>query len=225
MDLFAVLRELPSVSRVSHLYDEVGERTIDFVFFLCPKMAKGFKLSRHRTGLTTRYTPGNSKSTEDRLPRVTTFVKEAEGLGICFTVSALFSAADALILFPVPLSPPPEPEVNGFRLISNYGIVRERMDQFVDLYTRRPWCGRVPDRVIGAETDRLISFCPDKTPSNVAQDFVERVLAGFALDGVLLREGAFVENPVLLGVETPEVTILQNSMLPREKWLPVVQLV
>jgi len=43
-------------------------------------------------------------------------------------------------------------------------------------------------------------------------------------DGVLLR-AFFLQNPVLLGVETPEVTILQNSMLPREEWLPVVQLV
>lgn len=75
------------------------------------------------------------------------------------------------------------------------------------------------------EEERLLELLPTTVPKNLAADFVRRVFAGFALDGILIRKGEFgTKNPVILGVESPGVGVLQNAALPKGQWLPVIQL-
>lgn len=224
MDTFEVVRGLGSVERVSNLYPQTGMPLLNFVFFLCPRMkASGFKLNRNKTGLVIEYVKGNSKSTEERMEKVRVFTKEAREAGIDFTITAIFASGDALILFPFPVLPPPLPRVDC-AVVSNYELVRNNFTRFVELYYNKSW-EKAPARVWRRESERLRSFLPMNFPENIVQDFIERIFAGFALDGLLIRSGYFGANPVILGVETSGVSVLQNAALPREKWLPVIQLV
>jgi len=82
----------------------------------------------------------------------------------------------------------------------------------------------MPQRFVEQGEKRLNDLLPDGCPSNVSKDFVRRAMAGFALDGILIKSGCFGGNPVLLGVESPEVAVLQNAALSRENRIPVIQL-
>jgi len=223
MDLFAVIRDFQSVEKVSNLYPQDGEEELSLLFFICPTMkSSGFKLNRNKTGLTTEYTKGENKSTPERVARVDAFADEAKKAGIDFAISAIFSSADALILFPIPLPEPPIPKLS-YNVISNYQLVKNNFDNFVELYHSQPW-EKVPEKIRRLEGERLKIFFSTSTPSNIIQDFIERVFAGFALDGILMRKGLFGKNPVILGVESPGVAILENAALPQEEWLPIIQL-
>ena len=68
----------------------------------------------------------------------------------------------------------------------------------------------------------------EETKSAIAHlsdtELIERIFTGFALDGKLISAGYFGNNPIILGIESPGVIILQNSALTRKQWLPVIQL-
>lgn len=222
MDHFAVFRRFRSVERVSNLYpSSTVDEPLNFLFFICPK-TKGFRLNPNATGLTTRYVVGNPPSTKDRLRRVGAFLEEVTQVGLGVSVKAIFAAADSLILFPIAVPPPPCPQLD-VEVLSNYEVVREYLPAFWDLYRHQPW-QKVPERLQEMERERLRTFFWKSFPENIFRDFVRRVFAGFALDGLVIRAGHFGQNPVLLGVESPGVPVLQNAALPREKWLPVIQL-
>ena len=227
MDIFTQLRKFESVEKVSNLYPEILEKgPLDFFFFLCPKMkGSGFRLNRNQTGLTTEYSEGLNTSTPERIARVKKFLEELKNLEIQFTCRGIFSAADAIIMFPVPIKPPQTPlEIEGIPIISNYELVKSNFPRFAELMRKKPW-ENVPGRVRELEFARLAEFLKyTNPPRNLIKDFVERIWSGFALDGILAREGKFGDNPILLGVESLGVAILQNAALPKEKWLPVIQL-
>lgn len=245
-DLFAVLRACQSVARVSNLYDERLARLhnwdeirlpLNLMLFLCPKMSgKGLRVNRSGTGLRVSYMQGPSKSTEARIEKADKFLEEVVKQDIKVTVQGVFAAADALILFPIPQCPPDSCDAEEQMLIrlglsrsvriaffSNLELVECNRDLFAQFYEEEPWRA-VPRSIQVQEEERLRAMLPQNIPDYVGADFVRRTFAGFALDGVLLRQGAFGHNPVILGVESPGVAILQNAALRRVDWLPVIQL-
>jgi len=226
MDMFSRLRELSSVLKVSNLYQQVADEVITFVFFICPKMkGQGFRINSNKTGFDAEYVPAVlANSAILAIERATRFLSEFETLGLPFMSRALYASADALILPSVPTTPPATPVSLDVEIVSNDQAVIEHLTDFGRLYREKPW-RNTPQKISDLERQRLISILPSNTPTNVACDFVERTWSGFALDGVLIRSECFGPNPVLLGVESPGVSVLQNAALPRDQWLPVIQLV
>lgn len=198
---------------------------ITFIFFICPKMkGSGFRLNRTNTGLDAEYVSAVlSNSASQTIERATRFLAEFETLDHAFVARAIYASADALILLSVPTTPPTPPVSPDVEIVPNDQVVIEHLTDFGRLYREKPW-RNTPQKISDPERQRLISILPSSTPANIACDFVERTWSGFALDGVLIRRECFGLNPVLLGVESPGVSVLQNAALPRDRWLPVIQL-
>jgi len=225
MDLFSSLKKIETIKKINNFYPERISNPLNFVFFLCPAMnGSGFRLNRHKTGLTATYKEGISKSGQKNIERVSRFVKEMEKTEIKFSVTTIFANADSLILFPVPVKEPSLPEYSIFETVGNYEAVKQNLCIFSRFYRERPWLN-VPEKFINTETDRLKESFLSNLPENIVLDFIDRTFAGFALDGALLRKGLFGENPILLGVESPGVSVLQNVALTKKDWIPVVELV
>lgn len=223
-DLFGTLRELPSVARISNLAPD-HPLPLEAVFFICPPMTgQGFRVNEVRTGLRAAYAEGTSASTIARVARVQAFAAEARTAGLHVSITAILAAADSMLLFPVPIEAPPVPdEIDGITVVSNLGPVQANLGRFGTFYRERPW-SRVPQRWVTGEEQRLRAMLPAGVPDHLADDLIRRIFAGFALDGLLLREERFGPNPVILGVESPGVPVLQNAALQKGSWLPVVQL-
>jgi hypothetical protein len=229
VDLFEAMRKLESVEEVSFLYPNPDAKLYSLMFFICPQMkGDGFKLNEHRTGLTAIYGEEFSKSAVERIGRVRAFMSEVKKmeLDVEFRIRVILASADPLILFPFPTPRPKDDfKVEGMDLRSNYGAVNSSLDKFVEFCHSKPWKGKgVPQKIVEEEKDRLRTFMPRGTPRNVSDDFLDRTLAGFALDGYIIKTGFFGENPIILGVETRGVSILQNCSFPREDKLPVILL-
>lgn len=227
MDMFRALKEMKQVAKISNFYQERIKGPIDFVFFVCPaRKGRSFKLSRNRTYFLADYkaTNGIGSTALRRARRVNEFLGDFKTLGVAYTIQCIFAAADALICSPVFHEIPQCPvEIGGIPAVSNFSPVLENMPIFGRLYRERPWTG-IPAAVLEKERERLLEILPSGCPSNVKEDFIERVWAGFALDGVILRNGTFGQNPVILGVESPEVLVFQNSALERTDWIPTMQI-
>ena len=225
MDIFPLLKGMPSVMKVSNLYDCVANETITFLFFICPKMkGNGFRLNGNKTGLEVEYVGKKfPNSAIQAIGRAMIFLTEFQRLNLPFTARAIYASADALMLPSVPTSPPEVPTHPDIEVVPNDLVVASNICTFGQLYRAKPWSS-APQRVCSFERDRLSSILSSHIPANVAADFVERTWSGFALDGLLIRQGLFGFNPVLLGVESPGISILQNAALPRDQWLPVLQL-
>lgn len=226
MDVFETLRSFQCVTRVSNLRD-TGE-TLDFVFYLCPSTKARMQVNQLRTGLTTQYRAHLSSSLEKRIERVREFACEASMRGVSFTLTAIFANADAYILFPIPVKVPPVPVTDfglpNFRMMGNASAVMTHLEEFSTLYSKKPW-ESISGRLWLPEVERLRVFVPSGAPENVRDDYVQRIFAGFALDGVLIRNGAFgTPNPVILGVESEGVAVLQNAALEKKDRIPLVQL-
>lgn len=224
MDLFYVLRNFETVERVSNLYPSITEKSLNFLFFLCPKIkGSGLRLNRNKTGFIVDYSAGLSNKSQDATERVKRFLAELTDIQVSYSAKAIFASADSIILFPIPVEPPAIPDITDFDVISNLGLMLKHLPDFGRLYRDKPW-NSVPKKVREQERERLSNLLPSNTPNHLKQDFVERTWAGFALDGILTRQGYFGDNPVLLGVESPGVAVLQNSALPKDQWIPIVQL-
>lgn len=232
MDIFQLLREMPSVQKVSNLYPERMDfdRMLTFLFFACPRVnGSGFRINPQKTGLTASYTATASGSMIDRVGQANAFIDEFRVLSakhrIRYQCRCIFAAADALVLFPIPKAPPPTPEWGeaNIELISNYEPMRNHIELLAEFRQNKPWQS-LPGSVITEERQRLLSFLPHGLPDNIRQDYVERIFAGFCLDGHLIRKELFGENPIILGVEPPGVTMIQNSALAKQDWVPVIAL-
>lgn len=225
-DIFEILRNFKSVKQVSNLYKTSVQEKINFLFFICPCMNnKGIKIAPNRLGFTTTYLNKLNTSTIIRISLVNMFISEMELTGISFDVTAIFSNADSLILFPLPVSVPREiPELDQkIKVVPNLDFVRKNMDEFANLYYSKPW-KKIPEFILKNESDRLKEFLP-KSDALLKNDFVNRTFAGFSLDGILIRQGYFGKNPIILGVEAPGVAKIQNSALEKKNWIPIVSLV
>ncbi|MBI2514883.1 hypothetical protein HYV91_01690 [Candidatus Wolfebacteria bacterium] len=225
VDLFEALRRFETVEKVSYLYPNVvGQGAIDFFFFVCPAR-KPFRLNAYGTGFTTAYREGVTPSSLERVKRVSAFLSEFEKkVTFPFSCRCIFASADALILFPIPIDPPSLPsEVAGFPVVSNYDLVAKNSQVWARLMRDKPW-EKVPERISNQERERFSSLFWSRPPANLIREFIDRSFAGFALDGILARQGCFGSNPVLLGVEGEGVAILQNAGLSKPEWLPVALL-
>lgn len=226
MDAFQTIRNMEMVKRVSNFYPEVWQKPIDFLFFVCPPNKNRPKLNRHKNGFTFCYRKGAGldRLNQERVQKVQSFLNAFQLAGIAFNCRCIFAAGDALIVSPIPLEKPDYLlKIEGIPVVSNYELVCSNLGRFAALYNKKPW-ETVPSKVTKEEKERLFQILPTEADENIKMDFVERVWAGFALDGILMKKGAFGSNPVILGVESFGVTILQNSALSKKDWIPVIGL-
>lgn len=224
MDAFELFRGFESVKRVSNLFDKDLALRLNFVFYICPRVSgKGFRLNSAKTGLTVTYALGLSDSTMQRVRRVRAFLEEATKREVRYTITAIFAIADAWILFPLPVDPPVKPDLGvDIQVTSNLPDLND-WGLFADLYNERPWL-TVPQKIRDQEEERIKSMLPNDIPGYIVDDFVRRVMAGFAMDGGMLRAGYFDTRPIILGVESPGVPVLQNACLVKDSWVPVIEL-
>jgi len=223
VDVFETIRQLPSVKKVSNLPANFPQ-PLTCLFFLCPALnGSGLKVNRHQTGVTGKYTAKLSGSTQTRLQLVKQFQEELGKNAISFEMVAIYATADPLILFSPPTAPPVVPLLD-YRTVTNYQAVFERLDLWHKFYQEEPWKKSLPQRFVDEAKTRIRDLLSYGCPENIRDDFIDRVLAGFALDGVIIKSGEFGKNSVLLGVESPEVAVLQNATLCKEERIPVIQL-
>jgi len=235
-DLFGALQGFQTVARVSNLASPF-KQPLNAVFYICPKMSgRGLRINRAGTGFDARYVDDLSQSAAERLQRVARFAAEAGQAGLQLRLTAIFAAADAHMLFPLAVPPPAPPRLD-LPVRSNLNAFLANTRRFAQLYQSAPWRS-IPARFRQTEVERLTSLLPSgsqcqvkddfaakvRPPVTVAEDLITRIFAGFALDGLTLREGLYGPAPIILGVESPGVAMLQNAALPRELWLPVIQL-
>ncbi|MDO8482806.1 MAG: hypothetical protein Q7S86_03240 [bacterium] len=224
MDLTQTISGFSSVDTVDDI--KYPEKTVlNFLFFLCPRLTgDGIIINRRDTGFTATYRSGLSKSALERIGLVRKFAKESMQAGIKFTTTAIFAAADAITLFVPPPQTPQTPCVPDIKIRSNLMPVRKAMGRWRELYTKRPWeqARDVDYHMYPYEKARLMQLLPQAHWARL-DDFVNRTLANFALDGVLMGEGVWGENPIILGVESPGVAVLQNTVVKEKKRIPVIQ--
>lgn len=225
--LLRLLKRMRSVQRVED-WNYIGDGAVNFVFYFCPRMkSRGFWLNQDGTGLETKYVPGISGFSAQRIARVAAFRQEmAHANADPPLITAIFASADSAVLFPQEVAAPQTPtcEEVGFPVIENLTAFREHRSLWESFYRARPWLENTPPHVQDAEKRRLRGLL-GLVPPSVATNFIERVFAGFAFDGVLLRRGLLgVKNPVILGIESPGVPVLQNAALRQDDRVPLIQL-
>jgi hypothetical protein len=226
MDIFKMISGLEGVKRVSNLYPEICQKTINLIFFVCPATKSRLKVNRNRTGFTTCYKQDGAFGSVawKRVQKVREFLLRFRSLELDYSCVCIFASGDALIISSLPVEAPVCLEsIDGIEIVSNYKIVHQNLTRFSTLYGQKPW-ENVPVRTRNEEEVRLWEILPKEAGDNLKTDFVERIWAGFALDGILIREGTFGINPVILGVESPGVAMLQNSALEKKNWIPVIHL-
>lgn len=205
-------------------------------FFICPKIkGKGYRLNQQRTGFTVKYDQEGKqrKSALQRIERVKIFLREFERLGVLFSwkIKAVVASAEAKLLFPEAVKPPlVPPEICGFQTISTYeSLDKKEIGRFWNLYMKKPWLA-LPREIIEQEYPHVAAVLSHTRASkNLVHDFIKRVFAEYALEGIWFSENKFGTkpfgpNPIILGVESPGVPSLINAALSREKQIPVVQL-
>lgn len=220
------------IEKVYWLREEILQAPLDVIFFVCPRRSQEFQVNDLETGFTTEYTKGISESSEHHLQKLPEMVGRLKGRVAIRSLTGIFSGADALILPPVAL-PPPQPPVEiagikelrkeiAIKIVSNYEAVWFYFPRWAHLYYTRPW-EQAPEWAREMEEKRLRRLLVE-VPERLANDFVWRVFAGFSLDGVLIREGEFgTPNPVLLGIESPGVALLQNAAVGKNEKVPIIQ--
>lgn len=193
------------------------------VYFLCPCLSsKGIMVKEDGMGYTAKFVDHLSISAKQRITKVKAFKAAAADVGWkCHTI-ALWCSADAPVLYSHGHFPKIPPIHDAFAY--NHLSVLAHADEFQMLYQWQPW-KQCPSWVVQQEERRLLSLLPPSS-KDLRQDFVRRVFAGFALDGRLLRKNAFGigHNPIIIGVESPGVGVLQNAALEPSNKIPVIQL-
>ncbi len=225
MKLAENIRSIECVERIGNFELEATD-SFNFIFFLCPKLSgNGYRLNDNLTGFTVKYGNGLRESSFQRVQKVKNFLMEFEKLGISYDVEGIMSAGEALTLFPIPVIPSEVPmDIGGIPVISNYELVKADFVRFGELCRNKPWM-KVPQKFREAEFSHLVGLLKHAHPSdNLVKDFVERVFAEYALEGLWAKTGKLGENPVFLGVESPEIPILQNAALEKKDWIPYIQL-
>ena len=224
IDLFMELKKINGIKKVSNVSPEIIENgSLNFVFFLCPKIS-GYRLNKAKTGLTTTFQEGVRESTLERIKMVQDFLDEFKPLGVPYDIRAIIATKEAIILFPIPLGEPKTPsQVSGIHIISDYGLLLQDLERFGALYKSEPW-KNIPQRYVEQQRSFLADILSKDLPENIVSDFIDRVLAQYALEGLWFQEKKFGNNPVVLGVETQATMVLQNAALPKECWIPSIQL-
>lgn len=224
LDIFLEIKKISFVKKVSNL--SIGYPSpLTFCFFLCPLLDnKGIRINKNNTGLGANFKDGLSDKSKERLVMVKKFKGELEKKRINSRFVGIYALADSLILFSPPFGEGNLPEVDDeIEIISNYQLVIENLSLWNRFCKEKPW-EKLPNKFLEAGRSRILGMLSN-CPENVSEDFLERVFSGFALDGYLLKNEYFGKNPVILGVESPEVAVFQNAIFFKiEERIPVVQL-
>ena len=192
------------------------------VYFLCPSLSsKGIVVNAEGTGFTSKYVEGLNGFTKARRDKAMKFMSLLTVQGWNGGFSLVWASADALLLYSQTDYPSMPSNLLGG--IANHQAVVNHMADFRRFYEQQPWSS-APAWAIAQEERRLFSLLPREANKQLKQDFMRRVFAGFALDGFLLRKGWCGQNPVILGVESPGVAILQNAALKPSEQIPIIQL-
>ena len=219
--------EIRSVSRMAGVAKITGARNTNFddarlVYFLCPCLSsKGIVLNAEGTGFAAKYVDRLSGFTKVRRDKAMEFMSRLTVQGWDGGFTLVWASADALILYSQ-TDYPAMPD-NLQRGVANHVAVECHMENFHRFYDQKPWTA-APAWAVAQEEHRLMSLLPPEASKELKQNFVRRVFAGFALDGFLLRQGYYGQHPVILGVESPGVAVLQNAALPASEQIPVIQL-
>jgi len=227
MDMFWFVSKLPGVANVKNFYPKHWQ-DMDLVFWICPNISsKGWRYDPKTSGLTASFVPGLSVRSNLRLIEALNIATRLSEIPQAVNrITALYATADSLLLMPipgnVPSTIPTELSVNGLSVVPTHSVVtHEYLQRWGEFYHSMPWSS-VPRKFVELETERLKGIPWGVVPKSVMQDWITRVFAGYAKDGVWLRE--FFKNPVIIGVESPGVVVMQNSALKKEDWVPVIQL-
>jgi len=217
MNVPSLLRRMRSVRRVT---GSVKENST-FVYFLCPCLSnKGIMVDKDRGCLTVHFVPRLSGFTKARIEKVQAFLFEANKLGWSCATTAIWGSADSIILYPESPTPPPSLPP-GLVARPNHEPVSLDMESFWLAYESQPWQA-APAWVLKQEEKRLLGLLPKEAPPELRREFVRRVFAGFILDGLLLSRGEFGQDPVILGVESTGVPVIQN--IGGGNSIPIIQL-
>ncbi|OGE82719.1 MAG: hypothetical protein A3B95_01560 [Candidatus Doudnabacteria bacterium RIFCSPHIGHO2_02_FULL_43_13b] len=175
------------------------------------------------TGFTAKYVDRLSGFAKARRDKAWEFMAEvtAQDRNFDWVFRMVWGSADALILYSQTDYPGIPADVREG--VANHVAVAAHIADFWRFYEEQPWQNS-PAWAIKQEDRRLRSLLPENATKHLKQDFVRRVFAGFALDGFLLRKGCFGRNPVILGVESSGVAVLQNAALEPKEQIPVIQL-
>lgn len=221
MNPLDIMKKFRSVKRIQHQKNLDPSTRINFLFFICPRMkAPGFVIEKGV--LSARYVPGLSGFAAARISKAQKFLDEARTIGIDHDIQAIYADADSFLLFRYPVKSPAElPTIQDIPVKSNLEFYRGKMSDISRLDRDTPW-QNIPARHL--EEQRIKKFLPTEAPRQLKEEFVKRVFIGFALDGLIIREGVFGANPVILGVESPGVSMLQNSALFGGGLIPIVEL-
>lgn len=216
-----ILKRVKAVAKVTGKPVRLDDATL--VFFLCPCLSsKGITVRKDGLGYSAKYVNRLSITARERINKTLAFRAAAADVGWQCEPVAVWGSADAFILYDQ-TDFPLLPENIPVKVVSNYEPVQARISDFWSYYESQPWLQGCLQRAVKQEQQRLLSLLPNSCRS-LRLDFVRRVFAGFALDGMLLQLGTFGRNPIILGVESPGVTELQNAVLPPFNRVPVIQL-
>lgn len=228
VDLYQLFTNFSSVKKISNLYPIEEDQTLDFIFYVCPRMTgKGLFINRNKTGFTAKYQNGISKYSQSRFEMVKRFIINMESQKIPYSLTTIFASADSFLLFPAPVNQPQLPEEDipeGFQLVSNYEIYQKYLLNFGIFYNEQIW-NKLPRSFVNIETKRLMEILPSSAPENLKIDFIERCFAGFALDGFILKQKEFGQNPIILGVESSGVSVIQNATFEQLERIPIIELI
>ncbi len=236
MDLFEKLRALSSVEKVSNFYrDEEPEEGFTFVGFLCPHRTIPFQVKRTHRGkegqivdVRTKYSAGLSQGAISRIDRIYHFQKESENFIESSRIVLVWADSDSYVCFVIPfMKIPAPPKVEGFDIISNRNIWEreENLKEYWNICRKtEKFLSKVPTRFVEIERTILSQIFSSNVPESLKQAIANKILASYILDGILLEKGAYGPNPVILGVESASVAIIQNCTFSQNKRIPVIEL-
>ena len=106
------------------------------------------------------------------------------------------------------------------KAVSNYDFVKENENLFWKIYKEEFWKDKVSRKVLDLEIERLRNILkwsfssklnlPEWKIEEEKEKFVKRILAGFVLDGLFLKEK--FPSKILVELESPGVIAVQKSL-------------
>ena len=220
------VRNLPGVVDTGNLRVDYLKQRIDLVFWLCPNMTSaGWRFNSETNTLRAEFQPGLRDSSVGLINRVLTLKEQLEQLGCKInSVTVMFATADAILLLETPVEFPDAPsELSVVDVISTgYLVDRKYLQEWGKWRRTKPW-KLVPGRFLNLEKERLKTIPWNSVPAWLMDNWIERIFAGYAQDGVWVKRN--FTNPIIVGVESRGVAVLQNAALSKKDWIPVIQIV
>lgn len=233
MDLFIKLKEGSMVKEVSNFYyDEEPEEGFTMVAFLCPRRVNPFSVLKHEKGIIdvkTKYNKGLSNSASSRIDKIFQFWQETGDLFSKSRIILVWADSDSYVCFINPyLKIPSFPKIKKFQIISNKEVWEKNgnLNRYWDVCRNiDKYLNFIPKKVIQSEIkDHLSGIYAKNVSEELKSILINKILASYVFDGILLKEEVYGEHPIILSVEGWTVPILQNSAYDRDARIPVIEL-